>query len=106
MRRLWPWVLVAGCVVVVAFGAAVSADSVSVVLGGGFVAVQLVAPVLVVRRRTAAPVPAIARPEPTTGRARVRWVRLDVKPGGPKQVLTCGVPVITMALAPSARRTP
>jgi len=86
MRRLWPWLMSGGAVLVVAVGAAITADSVSVLLGGGFVAVQLVAPVLVVRRRALARDLAAARADaeplaPRPGRAIVRWVRLDVKPG-------------------------
>jgi hypothetical protein len=107
MRRVWPWLVAGGAVLATAFCAAVSADSVSVLLGGGFVAVQLVAPVLVVRRRALTrDLAAVREPvEPTAprpGRAVVRWVRLDTKlaakPGAGRRS-PAAVPVFTTVRA-------
>jgi hypothetical protein len=106
MRKVWPWAVTSGGVLLAGLVAAYSSGSVLVALAGGFVATQLVAPSLLDLRRPA-PAP-VASAQPAGVRARVRWVRVDVKPRGVTVpvISTASAAMATMSLAPSARRTP
>jgi hypothetical protein len=85
VRRLLPWVLVAVGILALAHAASVATHSTLVALGGVFVAVQLVAPVLVDRRRMAGRrAPSARRPSRTAADRKrpgrvgaVAWIRLN-----------------------------